>query len=278
MTIMEAALERAKKLREQQLGTAAAAPPVRARRSSDSAPVAKPIQLNFPRLDPDPQVVRESRILIAPEFQHSAVSDAYRILRTRLMHRVDSHGWKSFAITSAGAREGKSVTVLNLGLSIASERRRNVFLLDLDLRNPSLCRYLGVRPRVGIGQYLLGEAPVEDIFYSIGVENLTLAGGLSSCENSAELLGGERFGLLLDHVTKADPSALIIADLPPLLSVADALVVAPKLSATLLVVAEGITRRNALARALDLLGNVTLAGIALNHSSAAVGQYHRYHI
>jgi protein-tyrosine kinase len=270
MTIMEAALERAKKLREK---TEATAGTVARTRRNETTTVAPPSRRDFPRVDPDEAVMRENRILAASGYAQSTVSDSYRILRTRLMHRIETHGWSSFAVTSAGAREGKSVTVLNLGISIAREKRRNVFLLDLDLRNPSLCRYLGVRPRAGVGQYLAGEAAVEDVLMSIGIENLALAGGQSRFENSTELLGGQRLGELLDHIMKGDPSALILADLPPL-TLADALVVAPKLSATLLVVAEGITQRNALARALDVLGSVPLAGIALNHSSGAIERYY----
>jgi Mrp family chromosome partitioning ATPase len=164
--------------------------------------------------------------------------------------------------------------VLNLGLAIANEKKRNVFLLDLDLRNPSLCQYLGVHPRTGVGDYLAGLGSLEDIFSAVGSENLILAGGYTSHENSSELLGGERLGDLLAYIRKLDPNALIIADLPPVLSVADAMVVAPKLSATLLVVAEGRTRRDGLARALEVLKAVTMAGVVLNQSLEAVQNYY----
>jgi len=274
MTILEA-LEKAKLLRQQQPAQAGQAPAVRRGRVAAEAVAAPPlVRLDYPVRDPDPETLRTNRILLTADVRPSAASDAYRILRTRLMHRMESQGWNSFAVTSAGPGDGKSLTVLNLGLAIASERRRNVFLLDLDLRNPSLCRYLGVRTDAGIGQYLAGAGKAEDLFFSIGVDNLAIAGGMSRHENSAELLGGERLGELLDHIRSADPAALILADLPPLLSVADALVVAPKLSATLLVVAEGGTRRDGLARALEILSGVTVAGIALNHSSAAIQNYY----
>ncbi|MGH9641794.1 MAG: CpsD/CapB family tyrosine-protein kinase, partial [Terriglobales bacterium] len=180
----------------------------------------------------------------------------------------------SLAVTSAGPDDGKSVTVLNLGLAIANEKKRNVFLLDLDLRNPSLCQYLGVQPRTGIGDYLAGLGGLEDLFFAVGSENLLLAGGHTSHENSSELLGGERLSELLAHIRTLDPNALIIADLPPLLSLADAMVVVPRLSATLLVVAEGKTRRDGLARALEVLTGVTMAGIVLNQSREAVQNYY----
>jgi Mrp family chromosome partitioning ATPase len=275
MTILEA-LEKAKLLRQQQQ-QAQDSPAQAARRVRSAAnpvTVQAAARLNYTVHVPDPVALRANRVLLTADVRPSAASDAYRILRTRLMHRIESNGWNSFAVTSAGPGEGKSLTVLNLGLAIASERRRNVYLLDLDLRNPSLCRYLGVRTDTGIGQYLAGDGTIENLFFSIGVDNLAVAGGMSTHENSAELLGSERLGELLDHIRQTDPGALILADLPPLLSVADALVVAPRMSATLLVVAEGRTRRDGLARALEVLSGVTLAGIALNHSSAAIQNYY----
>lgn len=269
MSIVETGLKRAKQQHQQPPGLVG---PLLHRRSSD--PTARPVSIELQRLDPDPSAIQDYRILIGHNPGLAAASDAYRILRTRLSSRLTTHGWNSLAVTSAGPGDGKSVTVLNLGLAFASERKRNIFLLDLDLRKPSLCQYLGVQPRSGIGQYLGGEAELPSIFFSIGVDNLVLAGGLTHYQHSAELLGGERMGQLLTHIANLDPNALIIADLPPLLSVADALVVAPQLSSTLLVVAEGGTRREGLARAREVLAGMPLAGIVLNHSTEAVNHYY----
>jgi capsular exopolysaccharide synthesis family protein len=283
------ALEKAKRLRESRsgatgatgaTGAAGATPgankaPAVSRRNGLAETISLPVLLDFPRLSTDQATYEASRVLFTPDSDnHSVAFDAYRILRTRLGHRISAERWNSLAITSTGPGEGKSVTALNLSLAIAREGKRNVFLLDLDLRNPSLCRYLGVEVGKGIGDYLAGAATLEEIFFSIGVENLTLAGGRTSYKNSAELLGGERLRDLITSIGALDPNALVIADLPPLLNVADALVVAPRLSATLLVVAEGKTRREGLAHAIEILGGVTVAGIVLNHSLEAVDRYY----
>jgi protein-tyrosine kinase len=271
MTVMEA-LEKAKKLQQDRSRSQAPAVP---RPSLQPAAPAPPVPLHFPRLSVDQSACEANRVLFAPDNDHHSVAfDAYRILRTRLGHRIAAEHWNSLAITSTGPGDGKSVTALNLSLAIANEGKRNVFLLDLDLRNPSLCSHLGVELAKGIGDYLAGSAKLEEIFFSIGVENLTLAGGRTSYKNSAELLGGERLRELIAGIDAMCPNALIIADLPPLINVADALVVAPRLSATLLVVAEGLTRREGLAHALEVLGGVTVAGVVLNHSREAVDKYY----
>jgi len=275
MAIVETALERAKQQRAQDPShppVTAFAPAHAASRRGEPELFVAPVALDFPGLQPDQMALSSHRILLAKEHA-SGVADAYRILRTRLLHQLQAHGWNSLAVTSAGPGEGKSLTSLNLALSVASERRRNVFLIDLDLRKPSLCRYLGVYPPTALGEYLSGDARVEDVFFSI-TNNLIVAGGLRQYQNSADLLGNERFVEMLAYIRKLDPNALIIADLPPLLSVADALVVAPKLSATVLVVAEGGTKREALTRAREILAGVTLAGIVLNRAKTAVHNYY----
>lgn len=279
MTILEA-LERAKRNRAERLREAGATPsvdtnvPVR-RKKLDivAAPVAT---LNFPRLSLDPAVCEKNRLVLATQsgLTHARVVDSYRILRTRLRRRVIVEQSVSLGIVSAGADEGKSLTSINLALAFASEKRQNVFLIDLDLRNPSLCRYLGVSPRVEIGNCLSSTARPEDVFFTVGVDNLILAGGITSHENSSELLGGSALTELIEYIRKEDPYALIMIDLPPLLLSADALVVAPHITAMLLVVAEGVTRRDQLSRAAEALAGVTVAGVVLNRSREAVEDYY----
>jgi protein-tyrosine kinase len=278
MTILEA-LEKAKRIRDERarLGTPEPSPrrPVGYRKAADlpSAPAPK---LDVERLTVDPEVYERNRVLINNQAQtYSAVLDAYRILRTRLWHRgVGSDRGTSFGVISAGPGEGKTLTTLNLALAFARERKHNVFLLDLDLRNPSVCKYLGVAPKVEIGSVLNKEAKPQDALFSIGVDNLFLAGGLNSYENSTELLGGEGLAGVLARINEMDPQALILVDLPPILSSADAMVVAPKLSAVLLVVAEGQTKREQLDRAVEILSGSNVAGIVLNRSRESLEDYY----
>ena len=279
MTIMEA-IERAKRLRQGREGSASerqgAADGRSKARSKSTAEPAPMARLQVPRYELDPRVCEQSRILVpsAIDRSYSTITDAYRILRTRLWAQVQSGGWDSVAITSAGPGEGKSVTALNLAMSMAFDKKRNVFLLDLDLRNPSICRYIGAKPKAGIGNYLAGEVQADEILFSVGVDNLILAGGLTSYVHSAELLGSGRLQELIAHIRSIDPNAMILADLPPLLSTADALVVAPLLSATVLVVADGVTQRDSLDRAIEVLAGVKVAGIVLNHARESIGTYY----
>jgi protein-tyrosine kinase len=214
------------------------------------------------------------RILVpeAPVGANDRVAAAYRMIRTRLLHRSRSNGLKSIAITSPGPGEGKSLTSLNLALSLARDPTVNVFLLDVDMRNPSVCRYLGLRPPVELLEYFQGSRAAGEVFFSLGPKNLALAGSLSSTDAASELLGAGRLEALLSYINSLCPNAVILLDLPPLLVTDEALLVAPRVDATLLVVAEGRTRRDSLARAVSLLAEFKCIGVVLNRASEAMGQ------
>jgi Mrp family chromosome partitioning ATPase len=280
MTILEA-LEKAKQLRKQREASdgSQAVSPGRApsARISHEERVKPDIKLpEFARIDYDARICEENRILV-PDDQGPAkpgAADAYNMLRTRLLQRARANGWSAIAVTSPGPDEGKSVTALNLALSMAREKNSSVFLLDLDLRNPSICRHLGILPRVDIVQFLTGEVAPETIFFTIGVENLVLAGSVLRTEQSTDLLATGRLEQLFTYIRTIAPQPVIIVDLAPVLSTADVLEVAPNVDASLLVVAQGKTRRESLTRAVELLSEYKIAGIVLNRSQEHLADYY----
>jgi len=177
-------------------------------------------------------------------------------------------------VTSAIPGEGKTFNALNLALSIAREGNSNVFLLDLDMRNPTLCNNLGVVPPVDMNEYLSGDGRPEDLLFSIGVDNLLLAGSVTSTNRASELLATRGVEKLFSYIRSIAPQPLVLVDLPPVLATDDALVVAPMIDACLLVLSEGRSRRDSAAEAIALLSEFTLAGIVLNRSRAAIKDYH----
>ncbi len=218
----------------------------------------------------------QNRVLV-PETRgegNAHASAAYRILRARLLQRVRGANWTAVGLTSPGPSEGKSLTSINLALAIAAERNNDVFLLDLDLRNPSIARYLGVTPPRDIAGYLSGNCSAEDVLYSIGIEHLVLAGSAVSDEHASELLANRRLYDLLGYIRRIAARPLVIVDMPPVLNTDDALVVAPQLEAMIMVVGEGKTRRDGLERAAELLRDFNLAGIVLNQSRESLQEYY----
>jgi Mrp family chromosome partitioning ATPase len=187
----------------------------------------------------DAEACRERRILLpGDEGKDGAAIAAYRMLRTRLLHRARAKQWTTIAITSAGANDGKTLTAVNLALSMAREKTREIVLLDLDMRNPSVCRMLGITPPREIHHYLETGEGLTEMFVSAGSDNLMIGGGLTPVANASELLCSSRFDDMLRRVRQGAVQPIILIDLPPVLLTDDALVVAPRIDALLVVTCE----------------------------------------
>lgn len=273
---LQRALERARQLRDggsrpPDGASQAKHAPTAAERQSEvqSMPV-------FQRAFYDPVECAKNRILVpdAESPPNASAAAAYRMLRTRVLQRARANEWTTIGVTSPGPGDGKSVTALNLALAAARERNDNVFLIDLDMRNPRMCSYLGVVPPAEINQYVTGSASATDVLFSVGIDNLTLAGTRTRTGQASELLASGRVEELFAEIRGLAPRPLVLVDLPPLLSTDDALIVAPKVDACLVVLAEGRTKREGAAKALELLAEFKLAGIVLNRSHNGVADYY----
>jgi capsular exopolysaccharide synthesis family protein len=244
-----------------------------------AAPQAPEVRPTFPKCQCDPAAVAAHRILLpdAPLTENERVVAAYRMIRTRLLHLSRTNSLRSIAVTSPGPGDGKSLTSINLALSLARDPLTSVFLIDLDMRNPSICRYLGVQPPVDLLSYFTGDRKPSDVFFSVGTTNLAIAGGLTSTELASELLSSGKLEALLSYVSSTSPNPIILLDLPPVLVTDEALLVAPKVDATLLVVSEGKTRRESLARAMNMLAEFKSVGVVLNRATEATANNAYYY-
>ncbi|HVW69518.1 MAG TPA: CpsD/CapB family tyrosine-protein kinase [Steroidobacteraceae bacterium] len=227
-------------------------------------------------LEPSVGICRSNRVLLpklgAPSDDRA--DSAYRMLRTRLLHRLAQRSWSMLGVTSPVPADGKTLTTINLALSIAREASATPIIIDLDLRNPSVCRTLGVEPRRTVLDYFEGGAAAHEVFFSIGVDNLVCAGNVRRSDHASELLGTRRLQDLLDCARSIAPNPVLLVDLSPVLSTDEALIVAPVLDALLMVVSEGATPRPSLERATDLIAEFPLVGYVLNRSREAERSYH----
>lgn len=220
---------------------------------------------------PDPAALARHRIL-GGEDQPEVVT-AYKMLRTQVLQRMVANGWKALAVTSPGAGAGKSVTALNLALSLAREVAYTVLLVDFDLRRPALHEYLGIAPGRGIGDYLLRDVPLSDVLVNPGIERLVLLPGREPIYNSAEMLRSPKTVRLVEELKSRYPTRLVVFDLPPLLCADDALAFSPYADAVLLVLEEGATTRREIQATRELLGVTPILGTVLNKSRERVRAY-----
>jgi capsular exopolysaccharide synthesis family protein len=193
----------------------------------------------------------------------SAIAEAFRSLRTSLRFLQQTDTTPLIVVTSASPNEGKTTTASNLACAYASAGNR-VLLVDADLRNPSLHKTLGIHASKGLANYLSGALDSRDLIQMTDIPNLYLLPAGTLPDDPAELLSSPHMQTLLDSV-KRDFDQIII-DSPPVLGLADALILAELSSATLLTVRAEYTRMATLQNALTRLrrANAPLTGILLN--------------
>lgn len=194
-------------------------------------------------------------------------SHAYKVLRTRVWQQMRSNGWSTMAVTSANPGEGKTLTAINLAISLSRmEIGRTVLLVDLDMRRPRIHDYFGFWPEHGVSDYLQGGVSLDDIIVDPGIGDMLLLPGNVPVVNSSEILSSPRMQRLLQEIKLRFPSRLVIFDLPPVLATDDVLVLAPAIDALLLVIEEGKSKADEIKRTVELLKDVKLLGTVLNKS------------
>lgn len=218
--------------------------------------------------------LRESRVLT--EESDPQVKDAYRLLRTRVLHRMRQNGWRTLGITSASPSEGKSLTSINLGVSIALEIEHTALLVDADLRRPTVHQYLGIEPKIGLSDCLRG-APLEDALVNPSLRNFVVLPGRHDPAVGSEYASSARMTDMVQEVKERYPDRVVIFDLSPILVGDDALVLARQLDALLIVIEEGATDARALAYGLELLEDVEVLGTVLNKARSVQNKPYDYY-
>ncbi|QBQ55981.1 GumC family protein [Nitrosococcus wardiae] len=182
----------------------------------------------------------ESLALVSVEDKRSSFAEAYRSVRTALQFSTPEGAPKSLLVTSAGKGEGKSTTAVSLAIHFAQAGQK-VLLVDSDLRNPSLHRVLEMDNGVGLTNYLAGEATPVEISQPTTISNLFLITTGPLPPDPAGLLGSAKMMSLLSMAKEKFDH--VILDSPPVLGLADALVLGNLVDGTLFVVSAGDTRR-----------------------------------
>ena len=204
-------------------------------------------------LDIPLSVLRQRRVMAA--YDRGPFVDAFKILRTQVMQRLRENNWNVVGVTSPGHGEGKTLTAVNLAVSLAMEMSQTVLLVDADLRSPSIHEVFGLRDCPGLADYLLDNQPVEDLLVHPGIGRFVLLPGGRAISNSTEILTSPKMLALVEEFKNRYPSRIVIFDLPPLLHTADVLAFSPYTDALLFVVEEGKTTAEQLQRALTLVKN-----------------------
>lgn len=197
----------------------------------------------------------------------SEVYSAYKILRTQIIQRLQENGWNTVAITSPTRGSGKTLTAINLAMSIAQEFDYTVLLVELDLINPAFHQFLGFNHQKGIVDHLLYDVPIPEILLNPGIDRLLVIPAGSPVRNSSELLSSSKMTRLVEELKLRYADRIVLFDLPSVLSADDAMAFSPYVDTALLVVEEGETRIDDVRRALDYLRSAQILGIVVNRAA-----------
>ena len=216
------------------------------------------------------------------------VSEAYRIIRTNLAFGSIDTTLKVLQVTSAVKGEGKTTTAANLAISIASAGTKTL-LVDADLRRPALHRILGLPSGLeagGLTDSLMDGQSWQSLVMPTSVPNLFVIGSGTLAPNPAELLSSKRMKSLIEELK--EHFDIVIFDSPPVISVADAAIIASRVDGTILVSRSGFIPRHLCLQAKNALESVhakmigcVLNGVQTNHQPYSYydyyRQYGRYH-
>lgn len=212
-----------------------------------------PVLGSIPHLDA-PQTFGEDLSPVARE--------AYRYLWTSLKYQGLENPIRSVVVTSATSAEGKTTTATHLAAAAAESGMRTV-LIDADLRRPSLHEFFGLAGDAGLVDVLQGTASFRDVVEFVQPTLAVIPAG-KPMSHTSELLGGEAFAELVRTATSQ--SELVVIDVPPVLPVADPVVVARATDGAVVVARSGVVRRRELRELTRRLrdAQIPIVGFATN--------------
>jgi len=198
-----------------------------------------------------------------------------RRLAVRLRATIRAGGLTSVAIVSALRNEGKTTVLCDLGLALASlSSQREVAIVDLDLRNPSIARVLDLPARRGVEDVLLGRAALDDICISVKQPELDIFPAVVAQRASHELLVLPAFARLVSELERR--YSVVLFDTPPALLVPDANLILQQVGAAIPIARAGQTRVRAFRQLIEQLPEGRILGELLNGVSAPSASYYYY--
>ncbi len=184
------------------------------------------------------------------------IAEAYRSIRTNLTYSLPDKEIKSLIVTSPGAGEGKSTTVVNLAITFAQLGKKTL-IIDTDLRKPILHHIFSVKREPGISNYLVqfeGVKEIDPLINKTEIQNLFILSSGKLFPNPSELIGSVKMKELIQQLV--NEWDIVLFDSPPIMPVTDARILSKNVDGLVLVVKSGTTEIMALERTLAMLSSV----------------------
>lgn len=211
-----------------------------------------------------------SHFLITVNKPSSAIAEAFRSIRTNLLFSSVGGVPKVISVTSTLPSEGKSSTCMHIAMAFASSGKR-VLLVEADMRKPVVHKHLKLDNSLGLSNYLSHQADIDEVLQDTVVDGISVVTSGPIPPNPSELLSSDRLSELFSLVPERFD--LVIFDSPPVIGIADALVIANSVQATILVAGFDMADRRAVVGAVERLkqARANLLGVLFTKVKSGAG-------
>jgi protein-tyrosine kinase len=208
----------------------------------------------------------------------SPASEQFNKLKARILNETTKQDFlNTIMVTSSDIGEGKSFVAINLAIVLSHEIDHTVLLIDADLRNPSIHKYLGIEPEFGLSDYLTGKVDIADIFIKTGLGKLVLIPAGNTVDHAAELLSSEKMKMFIRELKVRYRDRYIIFDSTPLLVTADPLMLGSYMDGIIFVIQEGRTAQKSALQSFSLMKGWNVLGVVFNNVPLYLIKSHDYY-
>lgn len=255
-------------------------------RGSESKPAAAPLAVAttpvhvYQQPLPNERLKVKNPLLVSVTAPQTSVAEEYRKLKSLLVKLTNGDRFKNtLMVTSAFAGEGKSITAINLAISLAQEFDHTVLLVDADLRKPSIHRYFGFEPKLGLTDCLTRGVDVSEALVKSGIGKLSILPYGRKAESPSELFSSSRMKSFIGEIKSRYPDRYVIIDTPPVLLFSETRTIGTLMDGIVFVVKEGAAGLKDVNDALAALDRGRMLGIVYNEAvnDRLNGQYHGYY-
>lgn len=204
----------------------------------------------------------------------SPLAESYRLIRSALLLSSADQPPKTTLITSMSKSEGKTVTITNLARMLA-QGKKNVLIIDCDLRRPRMHSLLDMPNDTGLSSYLAGNTD-ECLILPVPDEEITLIPSGPIPPDPSELLGSEKMGTLIKDME--EQFDFVLLDSPPIGAVTDSITLSQYVDGTILVVKAGSTTSEMFESGVRKMHdiNARILGVVLNRVKIADQSAYQY--
>lgn len=257
---------------EERVATAATAEPKRPTAKPAGPEWEAPEYSKTRRIDIDKNKIRDNRCVSL--ISDTADSGLYDVLRAKVQFAAGEYDLRTIMVTSAEPGDGKTLTCINLACSFAKSHHQTVLLVDADLKKQQVHRYLGINSPYGLGNYLLGDRPIEQCLVWPGIDKLVLLSGGETLKETSELTSSPMMSTFIQDVRNRYEDRFVFLDTPPVLAGADTMAMAKFVDGIIIVAQTGKTSKENFNHAVNLLPREKIIGVVMNRETVAKSKYY----